>query len=273
MKRQIIRINEDKCDGCALCVKGCPEGAIQLIDGKARLVSAVYCDGLGACIGECPHGAITIEEVEAAAYDEVKTLANILPQGRNTVLAHLKHLKEHGQKQYLSQALEHLKSKGLSFSENELGRVASHSGCPGSRVIDLRAGTQDEPPLGSAGTSHLRHWPIQLHLLNPGAPFFDEADLLVAADCVPFANADFHRRFLRGKVLIILCPKLDDSKEEYLAKLAEIFSSHDIRSVTVAHMEVPCCFGTMALVQEALTRSGKTIPVQKFVVSLQGLIK
>lgn len=269
MKRKVISIDESKCDGCGLCANGCPEAAIQMIDGKARFVSAVHCDGLGACVGECPRGAIRLEEREAEAYDEVKTLENIIPKGKATVLAHLRHLKSHGQREYLGQALEALERRGMPVAEGELDARAA-GGCPGSRGMSFEPGAEPSP---ESGPSQLRQWPVQLKLLPVRAPFFDGCDLLVAADCVGFSHAGFHAELLRGKVLVILCPKLDGANEEYLEKLTMILSSNDIRSVTVAHMEVPCCSGTFLLVQEALKRSGKPLAPRRLVVTIKGQVR
>ncbi len=274
MKRKIITIDEAKCTGCGLCLPNCPEGAIQIIDNKARLISDLFCDGLGACIGHCPEGAITIEKREAQPYDEAQTMENIIKAGPNVVLAHLLHLKEHGQDELLQQAMKVLKSKGQKIPDLEK-MIPEHDhgkGCPGMQTIDF--GRQKERVSADTPTgkldSELGQWPIQLKLLNPAAPYFRNAELVIAADCVPFAYADFHRRFLKGRILIILCPKLDDARQEYQEKLTEIFKNSGLKSITVVHMEVPCCFGTMGLVEEALKASGKNITVKEYTISLRG---
>jgi len=276
MKRKIIRIDHDLCNGCGICLPNCPEGALQLIDGKARLVSDLFCDGLGACIGTCPLGAIHVEEREAEAYDEHKVMANIVPQGANVIRAHLAHLAAHNEQHYLEQARQFLRDKGIPLPDRGEA-TAPFQGCPGSRTQDRRG--QDTPspaakgtgsPPGTPSPSQLRTWPLQLHLLNPQASIFDGAELLIAADCVPFAYASFHGDFLKGKVPIIFCPKLDHAADQYLAKLTAIFQLHPIRSLHIVHMEVPCCSGTTSLVREALARSGKTIPVYDTTISLQG---
>ncbi len=310
MKREIIHIDEAKCTGCGLCIPNCPEGAIQVIDGKARLVSDLSCDGLGACIGHCPEDAISIEKREAEPYDECKVMENIVKAGPNVIRAHLDHLKDHGQSRYLDQALSFLRERGVTLPRdtNPPQRAEESSvedgapSCPGMKMIDLRevpeggGRGQAEAPLtggpatGKAGTtrggaapaasalstakpqSQLRQWPVQLHLLNPRAPCFKDADLLIAADCVPFSYANFHERFLKGKILIIFCPKLDDATDLYVEKLAEIFKHNNIKSVTVLHMEVPCCFGTTKSVEEALQRSGKNIPIRDYTISIRGEI-
>lgn len=280
MKREIITIDEARCTGCGLCVPNCPEGALQIIDGKARLVSDLFCDGLGACIGHCPEGAITVETREAEAYDERKVIANIARQGPNVVAAHLEHLASHGERGYVKQAVEYLEENGLdaprSYRDSscrgaEAGSAESHDGgCPGTRIVDM--GPRDvcgEPAAGASTPSELRQWPVQIMLVPPHAPFLNGADLLIAADCVAFAFADFHRSLLRGRVLLVGCPKLDDAGH-YEEKIAEMFRQNDIRSVTVAHMEVPCCFGMVKLVTSALERSGKRIPFETRMITIRG---
>jgi ferredoxin len=274
MKRKIIRIDHEICNGCGQCLPNCPEGALRLIDGKARLVSDLFCDGLGACIGTCPLGAIHVEEREAEPYDERRVMANIVPQGANVIRAHLDHLAAHNEHGYLEQAREFLREQGVPLPETKREEDENFHGCPGSQAHDRRGQEPTRPAAGpSAATSRpseLRTWPVQLQLLNPQASFFDDADLLIAADCVPFALASFHEEFVRGKVPIIFCPKLDHANEPYLEKLAAIFTLHPVRSLHVVHMEVPCCSGTTALVAQALARSGKDIPVHDYTISIQG---
>ncbi len=190
MKRQIIEIDAEKCNGCGACVPDCPEGAIQVIDGKARLISDIFCDGLGACIGTCPQGAISTMEREAEAYDERRTMENIIKGGSNVVKAHLMHLKNHGQTKYLSIAIDVLREKGIAIPDLE---EKLPCGCPGemARIIDPMDDEEDENLKGgSSGTasSQLRQWPVQIHLLNPRAPFFENAHLLLLSDCVAVAN-------------------------------------------------------------------------------------
>ena len=283
MKRKIIRIDHDLCNGCGLCLPNCPEGALQLIDGKARLVSDLFCDGLGACIGTCPLGAIHVEEREAAPYDEQKVMANIVPQGENVIHAHLAHLAAHNEQQYLAEAQRYLTDQGIALpAEPEPagccsgpvhGKGKEAHGCPGSRTMDRRDDErqrQNQERPGGAQPTELQTWPLQLQLLNPQASFFDNADVLIAADCVPFSYASFHSDFLKGKVPIIFCPKLDRTIEQYLAKLTAIFQMHTVRSLHIVHMEVPCCSGTVALTRQALAASGKDIPVHDYTISLQG---
>lgn len=273
MKRKIIRIDDKICNGCGQCLPNCPEGALQIIDGKARLVSDLFCDGLGACIGTCPLGAIAVEEREAEPYDERRVMAGIIPQGENVIRAHLEHLRAHKQTAFLEQALAVLRENGIE-EPKFMGAVPFH-GCPGSRTVELKKGSTEPAAEANGSTdaaSELRSWPVQLQLLNPNAPFFAGADLLIAADCVPFAHAGFHQRFLKGKVAIIFCPKLDHAADLYVEKLAAIFKSHSIRSVTIVRMEVPCCGGTTELTRQALRQAGQEIPVREYVVSLGGEI-
>ncbi len=290
MKREIILIDEEKCDGCGLCVPNCPEGALQMVDGKAKLVGEIYCDGLGACIGHCPQGAITVEEREADQYDERLVMRNIVTKGEDVLREHLEHLDEHEQRDYLKDAMRYLIENDIAVPEKfgkpeyvspammgksspGKGQGVAECGCPGSRVVDLRVSKEqqhrqtDRP--SARRTSRLQQWPVQIHLVPPTAPYLDGADLLVAADCVPFAYADFHEDLLRGRVVLVGCPKLDDA-EYYREKLTAIFAQNDIRTVTVAHMEVPCCFGMVKLVRDAVSMSGKEIPVDEVKISIQG---
>ena len=277
-KRKIINIDLNKCNGCALCIPNCPEGAIQIIDKKARLVSDLFCDGLGACLGHCPQGAITIVERDAEEYAESRVIENIVKQGKNTIIAHLKHLKEYNQKQYLQQVLDFLKEKKIEVGFGKEGQPiksgqAAHgfSGCPGSRVIDFRK--KEETPKKEKAVpqteSQLRQWPVQLMLVPASASYLRNADFLIAADCVPFAYADFHEGLLKGNTLLVGCPKLDDVKI-YAEKLVQIFKINDIKSITYAHMEVPCCFGLVGIIQSAIEESGKKVPFKEIVISIGG---
>ncbi len=274
MKRQIITIDEEKCNGCGLCVPGCPEGALQIIDGKARLVSDLFCDGLGACIGECPEGAITILEREAEPYNERLVMENIIRQGPPVIAAHIKHLRDHNETGYLNEALDLLREKGLPVPvELETARHEHPAGCPGSRVVDMRD-HRSAPQHGSPmpRQSELRQWPVQLHLINAHAPFLKNADLLIAADCVPFAYPAFHEDLLRDKIVIIFCPKLDAGIDEYIEKMTGIFAHQDIRSVTVAHMEVPCCSGARRIVEMGMQKAGKHIQITDYTIGIGGAL-
>jgi Fe-S-cluster-containing hydrogenase component 2 len=270
MKRKIIQIDEELCNGCGECIPNCPEGALQIIDQKARLVSDLFCDGLGACIGNCPLGAIEVVEREAEAYSEEKVMQNIIKQGPNTIKAHLAHLKDHGENELYNQALNFLKKNNLEIPLIE-EKEEEFCGCMGSAPLEIKR----EAPEASASIpvqSVLTTWPVQLHLLNPNASYLKNADLLVAADCVGFAFADFHQRFLKGKVPIIFCPKLDNSTEVYLEKLTHIFKVNEIKSVTIVKMEVPCCGGTTALVEESLRRSGTNTIIKEYTIGINGEI-
>jgi ferredoxin len=269
-KRDIITIDEEKCTGCGNCVPGCPEGALQIIDGKARLINDLFCDGLGACIGECPEDAISVENREAEPYDEVKVMGNIVKQGKNTIRAHLLHLKDHGETELLKQATDYLEENQIDNPLEEEVEDKLPCGCPGSSVRDMRDEAEEEEE-GSCvkQRSELRQWPVQIHLVPPNAPYFDNADLLIAADCVPFAFGNFHRDLLKGKILLVGCPKLDDATF-YKDKITEILKNNNIKSVTVAHMEVPCCFGLVKLVEDALEASGKDIPTEDITIKVDG---
>ncbi len=280
MKRKIISIDENKCTGCGQCIPDCPEGALQLIDGKARLVSDLFCDGLGACTGTCPEGAISVIEREAGPYDEKAVMETIVRQGEPVIRAHLEHLAGHGQTDLYRQAIDYLTEHNLAIPEHNKGactsKPAGHNkpdfaGCPGTAAHSIARQPRTGPRQPSGTTSsELRQWPVQLRLLNPGAPYFENADLLVSADCAPFAYAGFHQEILRGKILIIFCPKLDADIEGYISKLADILSLHTIKSITVVHMEVPCCSGVRYVVDQALEKSGKKVPVKDYTVTING---
>ena len=275
MKRNIINIDEDKCTGCELCIPNCPEGAIQIIDGKARLVSDIMCDGLGACLGHCPEEAITVEERDAEEYDERKVMENIVKAGPNTIKAHLNHMRDHNQNEYLQQAIEYLKENNIELpQENEepIIKPEIHQGCPGSRVMDFHTDTKSESNQEGKRTSQLGHWPIQMHLISPNAPHYQGSDLLLAADCTAFSLGDFHKDFLKGKTLAIACPKLDDGQDIYLDKLVALIDGAKINTLTVLTMQVPCCSGLLHLAQQAAEKAERKIPVKTIVISLQGEI-
>lgn len=265
-KRKIIKIDLEKCNGCGLCIPNCPEGALQIIDGKARLISDLFCDGLGACIGRCPQGAIIIEDREAEKYDEKKVMENIVKQGNNVIKAHLEHLKAHNQSEYIKEAFDFLKEKGIrnplkeSASQGKNKHMRLIAECPGSKAIDLRD-----------RESQLKTWPVQMHLVSASAPYLKDADLLICADCVPFAYADFHADLLKGKTLLIGCPKLDDTAA-YEEEITEILKNNNVKSITCAHMEVPCCFGLVNIIKLAVASSGKVIPFEEIIVSIKGKI-
>ncbi|TCD48795.1 4Fe-4S binding protein [Chlorobium sp. N1] len=274
MKRQVIQIDESCCTGCGECIPGCPEGALQLIGGKARLVSDLFCDGLGACVGHCPTGAMQIETREAEPYDERRVMREgIVPKGAAVLAAHLCHLRDHGATEYLREALSYMAENGI---ENPLhaapgGAPAarpSGGGCPGSRTVAFGEAEAPEPAAGGPGA--LRQWPVQLHLVSPDAPYYRGSDLLLAADCTAFAMGDFHSRHLRGRSLAIACPKLDSGMDVYLEKLTAMIDLGGVDTITVMLMEVPCCGGLMAVVEEALRRASRRVPVKRIVVSIRG---
>jgi NAD-dependent dihydropyrimidine dehydrogenase PreA subunit len=281
--RKIISIDEEKCTGCGQCIPDCPEGALQLIEGKARLVSDLFCDGLGACIGTCPEGAISVIEREAGAYDEKAVMKTIVKQGEPVIRAHLEHLAGHGQTELYRQAISYLNEHSLAVPDHKAAdcspKQSEHhhpdfAGCPGVAAQSIARGTRTGPPQPAGTTSsELRQWPVQLKLLNPAAPYFENADLLISADCAPFAYAGFHQEILKGKILIIFCPKLDSDIDGYIAKLAEIVSIHTINSITVVHMEVPCCSGVRYVVDQALERAGKKVPVTDYTITISGEMK
>jgi len=244
------------------------------------------CDGLGACLGHCHTGALQIEKKEVAEYDEVLVVQGIIPKGKNTLVAHLKHLKDHGQKELLGQAMGYLVSvegdlpfrvqdvkdavHGSARTSPDFAHVGlqSHGGCPGSRPREFSAPVPTVSDSG--GHSQLSQWPVQLHLINPGMPFFQGADLLVAADCVAFSVGNFHSVWLANKKLAIACPKLDANQEVYLDKFIQLINSAKVNSVTVMIMEVPCCGGLLALVQKAVRLAERKVPVKTVVVGVRG---
>lgn len=276
MKRTVIKIDEELCNGCGICVNGCHEGALQLIDGKARMISDLYCDGLGACIGDCPVGAIDFEEREAEPYDEIAVMERLVPKGDETIRAHLLHLKEHNETELLVQGLRYLREHNIEIDmdiENKEQVSACGQGftaCPGSREMSF-APVKPVEPIGST-PSQLRQWPVQLHLLNPQVGYFRGADVVLAADCTAYAYGGFHDRFLRNRTLAIACPKLDSNKEVYVSKLADMIDGVQINTLTVVIMEVPCCGGLLQLVKMALEQASNKVPVKKVVIGIEGEI-
>jgi NAD-dependent dihydropyrimidine dehydrogenase PreA subunit len=240
--RKIVEIDEERCDGCGNCVISCAEGAIQIIEGKARIVKDSYCDGLGACLGECPQGALRIIEREAEEFDP--------------------------------EAVEHYLEERSKIGQEKTEELKMACGCPSSQIRMFNPGAEakapDAPsPVEAGEGSDLSHWPIQIRLVPPNAPFLKRADLLVVADCAPVAYPDFHRRFVKNKAILLGCPKFDDV-QEYINKFAAIFKTADIRSVTVIDMEVPCCSALPAIVRKGMQASGREIPVEEIVISVQG---
>ncbi|MDD6209480.1 MAG: 4Fe-4S ferredoxin [Bacteroidales bacterium] len=278
MKRTIIKIDEQLCNGCGLCVNGCHEGALQIIDGKARMISDLFCDGLGACIGECPLGAIELEEREAVPYDEIAVMERLVSKGEKTIWAHLLHLKEHNEMEYFNQGVDYLRKHdikinriGLTNGNKQDVRQGHTFSCPGKRELFFAPvkhntiSTDDAP-------SQLRQWPVQLHLLNPGASYFQNADVVLAADCTAFSYGNFHDCFLKNRVLAIACPKLDTGKESYLEKLAAMIDGANINTLTVVIMEVPCCGRLVQIAQQAVANANRKIPVKKIIIGVRGEI-
>ena len=240
MKRKIININEEKCNGCGLCINACHEGALILENGKAKLISDSYCDGLGDCLPECPTNAITIEEREAEAYDE-------------------------------ELVMETLKKKANSQQNQSTAHPPIHGGCPGARAMSIKKTAENVTPAQAQAqplTSELQQWPCQIKLVPVNAPYFDNCDLLIAADCTAYAYANIHKDFMKDRITLIGCPKLDDG--DYSQKLAAILSNNNINSVKILRMEVPCCSGIVNAVKTALQQSGKMIPWSIVVIGTNG---
>lgn len=229
--RNIVRIDEEKCNGCGQCVTACAEGAIEIIDGKAKLISEIYCDGLGACLGICPEDAITVEQREAPDFDEAATEAHLAEQQK---------------------------------ASSQTAPV-----CPGMAARDLKPKAQSSQSTAESVPSQLSHWPVQLKLVSPAMPCFADADLLLVADCVPFAMADFHSKLLKDHSVAVGCPKLDNV-EFYIEKVAAILKANKLSSLTVVHMEVPCCFGLTHIAREAIARSDIKIPFEDITIGLNG---
>ncbi len=274
MIRKIIKIDEEKCNGCGLCIPNCPEGALQIIDDKARLVSDLACDGLGACIGHCPEGAIIIEEREAEAYNESKVMENIIPQGTNTIKAHLEHLKDHAQTEFLAEAIQVLKNQNISIPDGFEQPAPKPSACGCAGMAHQSFDTSKEGSNSDTGTrpSQLSQWPVQLHLLSPAAPFFEGKELLLSADCVAHAYGDFHKDFVKGNALAIACPKLDSGQDDYVEKLTEIIDNAGITALNVVIMQVPCCGGLFAIANKAMQNASKKIPLKRVIIGIKGEI-
>lgn len=282
MLRKIIKIDKELCNGCGLCIPECKEGAMQIIDGKATLISDLFCDGLGACLGHCPQGAITIEEREAEDYDEKKVIEKIANEPKAVLKAHLEHLLEHNAMDYYLEAEQHLKKLGI---ENPLERTnaASHNkeiednkqcGCPGSKMV-----MRETEPIKQVATqnyeakSELSHWPVQIHLVAPHAPFFKNKELVILSTCSPIASAEIHPKYIKGRAVVVGCPKLDIT-EPYAEKLAGIFQTANTTKVIVVLMEVPCCRGLSAIVKKAREISGRNdLVIEEHILSLEGKLK
>ena len=243
MQRKIVQIDEEKCDGCGECVPSCAEQAIRIIDGKARLVSDIYCDGLGACLGNCPQDAISIIERDAEPFDEQATEQHAAAVGRET------------SPDAPATACPSSAVRGLQLQVLSDGPATACSGSGGQAATD--------------STGPLANWPVQLELVPPNTPFLQRADLLLVADCVPVACADFHRRYINGKPLVMGCPKLDDGMR-YVEKLAQMIRTSSLQSIAVLKMEVPCCTGLLRIAEAAVAASGVDVPIRSVTVSTRG---
>jgi NAD-dependent dihydropyrimidine dehydrogenase PreA subunit len=286
MKRQIIKIDEEKCTGCGDCIPNCHEGALQIIDGKVRLVSDLMCDGLGACLGHCPEGALEIEEREAVPYDEVAVMAEMVSKGRNVVIAHLEHLLDHNELEFHAQGVEYLEQnkENIPFEISDIvlpkEEIMTHEqhhnqehhhggGCPSAQEKSFK-------PIGNLinqntnQKSELTQWPVQMHLVNPMASYFRDSDFLLAADCVAFSLGNFHSKYLKGKSLGIACPKLDSNLDIYVDKITKMIDDANLNTITVMIMEVPCCGGLMQIVKKTQEKASRKIPVKVIMVGNEG---
>lgn len=315
MKREIIRIDEELCNGCGICIPNCHEGALQIVDGKARLISDLMCDGLGACIGHCPEGAITMETREAVPYSEKAVMEEMISKGKNTIIAHLKHLKDHNEFGFLKEGVGYLlanrekagfdvdevletvhahKSGGSAKQEvkapqqqghghsHDHGHAHAHAhphphpqgggGCPGSRSMTIeRDNISLAGGVASADApSELRQWPVQMHLINPAAGYFQGSDVVVAADCAAFAAGNFHNKYLKGKTVAIACPKLDSNMEVYVSKITSLIDDSKVNTVTVIMMEVPCCGGLLRLVKAGAEKATRKVPIKMIIIGING---
>lgn len=295
MKRTVVNINEALCDGCGQCIPNCHEGALQMIDGKARLISDLFCDGLGACIGHCPQGAISMEEREAQPYDEVEVMKQMIHKGNNTIIAHLDHLLDHGELGYFSEGVNYLQQENFELKVpstkdklikalNEQGMEKKTEeqaapmacGCPGSLAREMNKQPVDTKPEENTDPvevqSELQNWPVQMHLINPAAGYFKDADLLVAADCTAFSLGGFHSSIMKGKKVVIACPKLDDGKDRYIQKFTSLIDDARVNTITAAIMEVPCCSGLIQLLEMARQQAERNVPIKKIVIGVEGNI-
>jgi ferredoxin len=286
MIREIVKIDEALCDGCGDCIPNCHEGALQIIDGKARLISELMCDGLGACLGHCPQDAITIEKREAEDYDEVVVISQMISSGKATVFAHLKHLQEHGETGFLNEALTYIKAnrESMPFEISEVHELmhsdkneevagsggCATGGCPGSAPVAFDASGIKMAAPSQAVPSELTQWPVQMHLINPAAAYFNGADLLVAADCAGFSYGNFHEDYIKGRKMVIACPKLDQGQDVYVQKLVSLIDESRVNTITVVIMEVPCCGGLSQTVKMAAQMATRKVPIKEVVISIRG---
>lgn len=255
--REMVRIDEDKCNGCGLCVPACAEGAIQMIDGKAKLVADNLCDGLGACLGDCPQGAITIEKREADEFDEAAVEDHLKKIGREPV-AHNHSAPPAG---------------GCPSAQVKTFAAPAHGGgCPSARLMNFSKQETADSDQGGQRPSELRQWPVLLNLVPPTAPFLEGKEVLLSADCAPFAYADFHKDILKGRSVVVGCPKFDDA-QLYIEKLSAMIKAGGITKIVVAHMEVPCCSGLIAIAKQAIDQSGVDMPFETIKIGIQGDLK
>lgn len=270
MLRDIIEIDETLCNGCGDCVPACHEGALQIIDKKARLISDLMCDGLGACLGECPTGAMKVIQREAVPYDERKVMENIIKGGNNVIKAHLQHMLDHNELEYYDIAVQVLNEQSIKIPR--LDKQQKSSSCPGhkeQKLDPIPVNKIQETQINDTA-SQLSQWPIQLHLINPTSPEFNNIDLLLASDCSAFAAGDFHARYLKGKKLVIACPKLDSNQQTYIEKLTILIRYSRLKSLTILRMDVPCCGGLSKLVETASQQTRKSIPIHTITLNKYG---
>lgn len=260
VKRKIIKIDEELCNGCGECMPACPEQALQLVDTpdgqKARLVKEFYCDGLGACLGNCPTGALSIVEEEVEPYDDEATVTRIKEVAPEMLDTHVQHMQEHAAEMHAQHTQKMPKGE---------------CGCPSAKVIEWKEEEKTHEKTARA-KSELRQWPVQIHLVPPVAAYLKNADIVIIADCVPFAYPNMHQDFLKGKALLVGCPKLDDA-EYYVDKIAQIIETAEPKSIKVVIMEVPCCFGMVNIVKQAMQKAGREVPFEKVIVGIKGEIK
>ena len=264
--RNIVKIDEEKCIGCGLCVSACAEGAIQMIDGKAKLVSEIYCDGLGACLNCCPTDAITIEQRNAAEFDEEATKQYLEELARNKA-AHEKQTPG-GTNRRMGDSAGNAFAHGSPTAKQSL-TVPPGGGCPGMKMMNFAAAPKTDTAASGDVSSQLGQWPVQLKLVSPMAPYFAGADVMLVADCVPFAMGDFHSKLLKGKAIAVACPKLDDTGA-YAQKIADIITTGKPKLLTVVHMEVPCCTGLLRIAEKAIALAESDLTINDITISLRG---
>jgi len=277
MKRQIIEINEELCDGCGLCIPECLEGALQIIEGKARLISDLFCDGLGACIGHCPQGAIKVVEKETEPYNEIKVLEGMVEKPLSVLRAHLQHLLDHQEYEYLEEAKNYLEGNGITNPLNDINNENSNSQLSNDKNSKKESELTKTITAGSSANdntsdipSELKQWPVQLHLVNPKAPYFQDNELVIMSTCGPIANANVHRDYLKGRSVVVACPKLDYTAP-YTDKLSEIFKEAKTTKAIVVIMQVPCCSGLAKFTLDARNKAGrKDMKVEIRILSIEG---